>query len=121
MMRRLALIAVLILAGVATAQAEEVAVGRGAILRGLDRITGDVADITLMNGDVVRMGRLMIALGECRYPENNPSGEAYAFLAIGEDSEEDPVFTGWMIASSPALNAMQHRRYDVWVMRCITE
>ncbi|MCF3593885.1 DUF2155 domain-containing protein [Rhodobacteraceae bacterium LMO-12] len=120
MTRLLALIAALVVAGV-QAQAEDVVVGRGAILRGLDRITGDVADITLMNGDVVRMGRLMIALGECRYPESNPTGEAYAYLAIGEDSEEEPVFTGWMIASSPALNAMQHRRYDVWVLRCIIE
>ena len=103
------------------AGAEDVEVGKGALLRGLDKITGEVQDITLGNGEVARMGRIMIALGECRYPEGNASGEAYAYLAIGEDSEQDPVFTGWMIASSPALNAMEHRRYDVWVLRCITE
>ncbi|MDU8929083.1 DUF2155 domain-containing protein [Alisedimentitalea sp. MJ-SS2] len=103
------------------AQAEEVSVGKGAKLRGLDKVTGVVQDITVMNGGVERMGRIMIALGECRYPEGNPSGEAYAFLAIGEDASDDPVFTGWMIASSPAISAMEHRRYDVWVLRCITE
>lgn len=120
MMRALALIAVLAVA-TGAAGAEDVVVGKGALLRGLDKITGEVQDITLGNGDVARMGRIMIALGECRYPESNPSGEAYAFLAIGEDSEDEPVFTGWMIASSPALNAMEHLRYDVWVLRCITE
>ncbi|MGB0439332.1 MAG: DUF2155 domain-containing protein [Paracoccaceae bacterium] len=31
-----------------------------------------------------------------------------------------PVFEGWIIASSPALNAMDHARYDVWVLRCNT-
>ena len=114
----LALIAALAATSLA---AEDVSVGRGAMLRGLDKITGEVADITLGNGEVARMGRIMIALGECRYPVGNPSGEAYAYLAIGEDASEEPVFTGWMIASSPALNAMEHQRYDVWVMRCITE
>jgi len=120
MTRILLLIAVMALAPVA-AMAEDVVVGKGAVLRGIDRITGEVADIRVMNGDVVRMGRIMIALGECRYPSANPAGEAYAFLAIGEETTIDPIFQGWMVASSPALNAMDHRRYDVWVMRCITE
>ncbi|MEZ5716636.1 MAG: DUF2155 domain-containing protein [Paracoccaceae bacterium] len=40
---------------------------------------------------------------------------------MGEEARDDPIFTGWMVASSPALNAMDHRRYDVWVLRCITE
>ena len=30
------------------------------------------------------------------------------------------TFAGWMIADSPALNALDHPRYDVWVLRCIT-
>ncbi|MDQ2091405.1 DUF2155 domain-containing protein [Marimonas arenosa] len=105
----------------AAVQAEEVEVAKGAMLRGLDKLTGEVQDLRVLNGDVVPMGRIMIALGECRYPAGNPSGDAYAYLAIGEVSSEDPIFTGWMIASSPALNAMDHRRYDVWVLRCITE
>lgn len=104
-----------------TAAAEEVARGRGAVLRGLDKLTGAVTDLEILNGDVARLGTIIIALGECRYPVGNPSGDAYAYLAIGEDASEEPVFTGWMVASSPALNAMDHRRYDVWVMRCITE
>ena len=101
--------------------AEDVSVAKGALVRGLDKVTGAVEDLSIRNGEVARMGRILIALGECRYPEGNPAGDAYAFLAIGEDASQDPVFTGWMIASSPALSAMEHRRYDVWVLRCITE
>ena len=114
----IALVAGLVAAPLA---AQEVSVGKGAMLRGLDKITGEVADITLNNGEVARMGRILIALGECRYPSGNPSGDAIAYLAVGEDTRDEPVFSGWMFASSPALNAMEHRRYDVWVMRCITE
>jgi len=119
MRRRLAVLAVALCA--TGAAAEEVSVAKGAVVRGLDRLTGAVEDVRIMNGEVAKMGRLLIALGECRYPQGNPSGDAYAFLAIGEQSAPDPVFTGWMIASSPALSAMEHRRYDVWVLRCITE
>ena len=28
------------------------------------------------------------------------------------------TFTGWMFASSPALNALEHPVYDVWVLDC---
>ena len=29
-----------------------------------------------------------------------------------------PLFTGWMFASSPALSAVEHPVYDVWVIDC---
>ena len=49
----------------------------------------------------------------------NEFGEAYAYLTIVEEANTAaPVFQGWMIASSPALNAMDHARFDVWVLRC---
>ena len=44
--------------------------------------------------------------------------EAEAHLTIVDASAPQPVFDGWMIASSPALSALDHPRYDVWVMRC---
>ncbi|MDQ2095332.1 DUF2155 domain-containing protein [Rhodalgimonas zhirmunskyi] len=120
-MRRLIAGTALALLLAAGAQAEEVSRGTGAVVRGLDKISGEVKDMEIPNGGVARMGSILIALGECRYPEGDPSGNAYAYLAIGEDASDGPVFTGWMVAASPALNAMDHRRYDVWVLRCITE
>jgi hypothetical protein len=110
------------LAVVATAGgAEEATVARGAMLRALDKTNGKVEDFNLLNGEVATLGRIRISLGECRYPEGNPAGDAFAFVAITEEGAGDPVFMGWMIASSPALNAVEHPRYDVWVRRCITE
>ncbi|MFT5180431.1 MAG: hypothetical protein ACI8S3_000304, partial [Alphaproteobacteria bacterium] len=30
-----------------------------------------------------------------------------------------PLFSGWMFASSPALSALEHAVYDVWVVDCM--
>lgn len=93
--------------------------GTGAYLRGLDKITGTVTDIEIDNGGFARLGRLTIAMGECRYPAGDAVGDAYAFLSIAE-ADGTSVYQGWMVASSPALNPMDHPRYDVWVLRCKT-
>ena len=92
--------------------------GSGARIKGLDKVSGEVSDIDLAVGEVATVGRLEVALSECRYPENNRTGEAYAWLEIRDTLREATVFEGWMIASSPALNALDHARYDVWVIRC---
>jgi hypothetical protein len=117
--KRLALLAALVLSSQAGAQ--QVSLGQGAVLRGLDKITGQVSDIEVANGAAAQLGRLQIELGECRYPEDNPAGNAYAYLTIYDEGAVDPVFSGWMIASAPALNALDNARYDVWVIRCKTE
>ncbi|MEQ9693779.1 DUF2155 domain-containing protein [Shimia sp. SDUM112013] len=99
---------------------EPAVTGTGAQLRGLDKLTGDVVDFELDNGYSIMFGSLRVDLGQCRHPEDNATGEAYAFLTIqeGRESTLDPVFQGWMVASSPALNALDHARYDIWVLRC---
>ena len=38
-----------------------------------------------------------------------------------EVSEGAKVFSGWMFASSPGLNPLEHAVYDVWVIDCQTE
>lgn len=102
-------------------QEDEVSRGTGAVLKGLDKLAGTVEDLTLAAGDTVALGWLQVTLGECRYPVDNPSGDAYAWLVVRETAGAAPIFQGWMIASSPALNALDHPRYDVWVSRCTTE
>ncbi|SEL23319.1 hypothetical protein SAMN05443999_104150 [Roseovarius azorensis] len=106
-----------VFATVAGAQ-EPASVGSGAVLRGLDKINGQVIDIDLANGEGADFGSLRIDLAQCRYPEGNPAGDAYAFLTIREQVGGQELFSGWMLASSPALNALEHPRYDVWVLRC---
>ena len=99
---------------------EKVEAGTGAVLRWLDKVSGDVRDIELAPGEAQTLGRLEITLGECRYPVSNASGEAYAWIDVRSVGRETPDFSGWMLASSPALSALDHPRYDVWVIRCTT-
>ena len=39
---------------------------------------------------------------------------------VGEPTSAKQVFSGWMHASSPSLNGLQHPLYDVWVISCKT-
>jgi hypothetical protein len=94
--------------------------GAGAVIRALDKVSGDVTGVSLRSGEVTNYGLIEIALGECRYPRGNPSGDAYAWIEVRTPSRGTTDFQGWMIASSPALNALDHARYDVWVIRCIS-
>ncbi len=98
---------------------QEASTGLGAELRVLDKLNGIVTDIPLRTGETATLGHLRINLQECRFPNDNPSGDAYADLLVMYRDAEEPAFDGWLIASAPALNAMEHPRYDVWVLRCI--
>jgi hypothetical protein len=118
MMRLALLLAVLALP--AFAQTATIAQAPGGVVRWLDKVSGDLADIDLARGQSVVKGRLTIQLDECRYPYDDPASNAYAHLTVIDSLSETPVFSGWMIASSPALSAMDHPRYDVWILRCDT-
>ena len=95
------------------------ATGQGATvsLRALDKMLGQPTDIELSMGQTVVFGRIAIRVIECRYPSNDPTGDAFAHLEV-LNLEGATLFDGWMIASSPALNALEHSRYDVWVLGC---
>lgn len=92
-----------------------------AVLQGLDKITARVFSIEAPVGQVVRFGTLEIVAQACqeRPPEETP--ESAAFLDISEIKPGEPphvVFEGWMFASSPAISALEHPVYDVWVVDC---
>jgi hypothetical protein len=92
----------------------------GALLKGLDKVSGEVTDLEMKIGETAQVGRIAVTVGDCRYPEDNPAGEGYAWVKVEDPSRGTVLFQGWMIASSPALNALDHPRYDVWVIRCTT-
>jgi hypothetical protein len=98
--------------------AQEMENAPGGTVRFLDKITGQVSDLSLARGQSVKEGRLTVQLDECRYPRDNPAADAQAHLTVTDDQTPTPVFSGWMLASSPALSAMDHPRYDIWVLSC---
>jgi hypothetical protein len=96
----------------------ETETGIAAELRTLDTLTGVVKDLSINIGQTQTYERLTITVKDCRYPKDNPNSDAYALLTIKDIREETPRFDAWMIASSPALSALDHPRYDVWLLRC---
>jgi hypothetical protein len=95
----------------------EVEVGR-LHLRGLDTLNGRVSDIEMRVGETARFGHLEITAQTCRVPRDTPTADAEAFLRIRDVRDPAPRFSGWMFASSPALSALDHPRYDIWVVSC---
>ena len=90
-------------------------------LQGLDKITARTSTFTIAVGETKLFGSLRVTLRSCK--ENPPiePPEAAAFLEVIENKpgeQAEPVFSGWMFASSPALSAMEHPVYDVWVLSC---
>jgi hypothetical protein len=114
-MRWLAL--ALLCAGPAVAQ--EFAEAAGGSLRFLDKLTSETGDVTLDRGQSAKFGRILVRLDSCRYPVANPSADSEAHLTIVEESSGLGLFSGWMLASAPALSALDHPRYDVWVLSCL--
>ena len=108
-----------------TAMAENLT-GNAVVLRTLDKVTATTEDYTVKIGDKLTYGSLTVAVKHCekRPPEDVP--ETYAFLQIddlkldgkGDDGQEERVFSGWMLASNPAISALDHSVYDIWVIDC---
>lgn len=89
-------------------------------LRLLDKMTGQVRVVEFAVGESREVERLEIDLRDCRVPAADSRAEAVAYLNIRDLREESARFAGWMFASSPALSALDHARYDVWVESCST-
>lgn len=117
-MLRLALC--LMLAAAPLAAQQRATLAYGGTVRVLDKTTGRTQDLSMRNGQTADLGLMQLRLDECRHPVNNPSGDAFAKLIVTYGAEHREVFRGWMIASAPGLSAMDHPRFDVWVLRCNT-
>lgn len=92
-------------------------------LRSLDKITARTLTFDAQVGNTIKFGDIYIKILSCRKPPPIEKSEAAAFLQIWQvnktTSESTWVFSGWMFASSPALSAMDHPVYDVWVIDCL--
>lgn len=98
-------------------------VKRMVVLRGLDKITARATTINAPIGVPVRYATLTITARYCYSTPITETPETTAFLQIVDHRPDEPerkMFSGWMLASSPSLNGMQHPLYDVWVISCKT-
>jgi len=93
------------------------------MLRGLDKITGRSFDIVAPLDVPVKFATLTVTARYCYSTPQSETPETAAFVQIDDARPDKParrIFSGWMYASSPGLNAMQHPLYDVWAIFCKT-
>ena len=91
------------------------------IMQGLDKVTARVSTFEAPLGATVQFGTLEITVKSCdRTPPEEPP-ESAVLLEVMENRPDEPLselFIGWMFSSSPALSALEHPVYDVWVLEC---
>jgi hypothetical protein len=91
------------------------------VFSGLDKITGRIISFDVATNETVRFGALEVTPRACysRPPTEAPNTDG--FIEVDEltlQGELKRIFTGWMFAASPGLNAVEHPIYDVWLTDC---
>lgn len=105
--------------GVARAELTEYPVVK---LQSLDKVTARTMTFEVRVGSTVKFGPIYIKVQSCRKAPPIDQPESAAFLQIWEVTPKEEskwIYSGWMFASSPALSAMDHPIYDVWVLDCL--
>lgn len=88
---------------------------------GLDKITGRIISFDVMIDETVQFGALRVTPRICLTRPDNETQQTSTFLEVDEvtlDNKVRRIFTGWMFASSPGLNAIEHGVYDIWLVDC---
>jgi hypothetical protein len=92
-----------------------------AVFAGLDKITGITTAFEVKIGEEKRFGGLIVKPDACYSREITEEPKTSSFVEVDEKSTDGArkrIFTGWMFAESPGLNAVEHPVYDVWLTGC---
>lgn len=92
-----------------------------AVFTGLDKITGRITIFDVYIDETVQFGSLQLTPRVCYSRPTTEAQSVTAFVQVDEVSLQatmERVFSGWMFADSPALNAIDNAVYDVWLIDC---
>lgn len=88
---------------------------------GLDKITGRIITFDVLIDETVQFGALQVTPRICYSRPTTEAPKTTSFVEVDEvtlDAKIKRIFTGWMFAASPGLNAVEHGVYDVWLTNC---
>jgi hypothetical protein len=91
---------------------------------GIDKITGRIITFDVYLNETVQFGALQVTPRVCYSRSENETPGSNSFVEVDEitlDRKIRRIFTGWMFADSPGLNAVEHPVYDVWLKSCKKE
>lgn len=92
-----------------------------AVFSGLDKITGRITTFDVYIGETYQFGALQVTPRVCYTSLADEATRTDGFVEVNEitlDKKIKRIFTGWMFADSPGLNAVEHPIYDVWLKDC---
>ena len=92
-----------------------------AVFSGIDKITGRITSFDVYIGETVQFGALQVTPRVCYSRDDTEAQKVTTFVEVDEitlDRKIRRIFTGWMFADSPGLNAVEHAVYDVWLKGC---
>ena len=92
-----------------------------AAFSGLDKITGRITQFDVYIDETVQFGALQITPRACYTRPPTETQRTSVFVEVDQLSlkgQVSRIFTGWMFADSPALNAIDNAVYDIWLMDC---
>jgi hypothetical protein len=88
---------------------------------GIDKITGRIITFDVYIDETVQFGALQVTPRVCYSRPETEQPKTDSFVEVDEitlDRKIRRIFTGWMFAESPGLNAVEHAVYDVWLKGC---
>ncbi|NGN39773.1 DUF2155 domain-containing protein [Mesorhizobium sp. CGMCC 1.15528] len=88
---------------------------------GIDKITGRITSFDVYINETVQFGALQVTPRVCYSRPEAEEPKTDSFVEVDEitlDRKIRRIFTGWMFAESPGLNAVEHPVYDVWLKSC---
>ncbi|MEM6463318.1 MAG: DUF2155 domain-containing protein [Pseudomonadota bacterium] len=92
-----------------------------AVFSGIDKITGRIITFDVYIDETVQFGALQVTPRVCFTRDESQKPKTTTFVEVDEitlDRKIRRIFTGWMFADSPGLNAVDHAVYDVWLKDC---
>lgn len=95
-----------------------------AVFSGIDKITGRITTFDVYVDETVQFGALQVTPRVCYSRDETEAPKTTTFVEVDEitlDRKIRRIFSGWMFADSPGLNAVDHAVYDVWLEGCKLE
>lgn len=92
-----------------------------AVFAALDKVTATIKKLEVPLGETRVYGALKVTPRACYSRPATEQPKTTSFVEVEEtllDGQQKRIFTGWMFAESPGLNALEHPVLDIWLTGC---
>ena len=86
----------------------------------LDKISNQIDKISIRVNESGTIGTLNVRVYSCFTEPPNEMPEDYVLINVRDNFqyEEELIYQGWMISSSPDATPLEHPIYDLWLLGC---